>query len=85
MSDKPDAAAAPRSQSDATASRRWLISIMITVVFGGFGAVIAYLNYARRSEPSTSSPSKSPTSTPTAEPTAPASTDGDKGKGHKNK
>lgn len=89
MSDQPDSEAAHRTQSEAAASRRWLITIMITVVFGGFGAVIAYLNYARRSEPSISSPSTSPStapaSSPATEPTTPAPADDDKGKGNKNK
>ncbi len=88
MSDQIDGASAGRSESDAAASRRWLITIIITVVFGGFGAVMAYLSYARSSEPAVSSPRRSPSAapTPTPLPTAPASgpapSEGDKGKGH---
>lgn len=96
MSVQPDGTSAPRSESDAAAHRRWLITIIITVVFGGFGAVMAYLSYVNSSKPSATSPGRSrspsktsttaPTAAPTvappaAEPSDPAPSD--KGKDHK--
>lgn len=82
MSVKPDGA--PLPGSDVAAQRRWLITIMITVLFGGFGAVMAYLTYADRQD-SPRSPASSPTSRPTTEPATPAPASDDKGKGHKDK
>lgn len=93
MSAQPDGTSAPRSESDAAAHRRWLITVIITVVFGGFGAVMAYLSYTNSKKPAASSsgrsrsPGTAPTTTaptptaPPAEPSAPAPSD--KGKGHK--
>lgn len=73
MSVKPDGAPL---DPEARAHRRWLITIAITVLFGGFGAVMAYLSYANSTKPAVSSPgrsrspSKSPTTAPTAAPSA---------------
>jgi hypothetical protein len=94
MSDQPDGA----SPAEAAAHRRWLITLAITVLFGGFGAVMAYLSYANSSKPAASSPrspgrspSKSPAAAPTpapaapaaVEPSAPAPSDDEKGKSGK--
>lgn len=59
---------------EARAHRRWLITILITVLFGGFGAVMAYLSYVNSSKPSASSPgrSRSPRKAPSATPGAPS-------------
>ncbi len=84
MAVKPDGGAP--LDSEAAANRRWLITIMITIVFGGFGAVIAYLNYARNSaKPSSSSPRSPSTSpaTPSSAPPAAEPSSDDKGKGKK--
>lgn len=75
---------------EVRAHRRWLITIAITVMFGGFGAVMAYLSYVNNSKSAVSSPgrsrspSKSPATAPTvappaAEPSAPAPSDQEKG------
>ena len=53
------------SPSDAAAKRRWMIGLVVTVLFGGFGAVMAWLSYAGRDQPSPGSGSKPSTSTPT--------------------
>lgn len=37
--------------AEAAAQRRWLITIVITILFGGFGAVMAYLSYANSNKP----------------------------------
>ncbi len=93
MSVQPDGG----SPAEAAAHRRWLITILITVLFGGFGAVMAYLSYVNSSKPAASSPtrsrspSKAPSATPSAptvappaaEPSAPAPSGDEKGKGHK--
>ena len=62
---------APVSGSERAATRRWLITLAITVAFGGFGAVMAYMSYANsskpapsRSRPSSVSPQGAPSSTP---------------------
>jgi hypothetical protein len=72
MSVKPDGARP--LDSEAAAHRRWLITVAITVMFGGFGAVMAYLSYARHTKPAMSSPGRSrPASTrPTVAPPAAA-------------
>ncbi|MBA3456919.1 MAG: hypothetical protein H0T42_27770 [Deltaproteobacteria bacterium] len=69
-------------QSETSANRRWLIGLSITVLFGVFGAVMAYLAYADRnsSRPAASSPASKPASEPASEPGP-----GDKGQGHKDK
>lgn len=51
-----------RAKLDARASRRWMIGILITVVFGAFGVVMAVLSYMDRDRPApagASSPSPS--------------------------
>ena len=62
---------APASDGEAAAHRRWLITIVITVLFGGFGAVMAYLSYANSSKaPSTGQSNRAPSSAPTNPPAA---------------
>jgi hypothetical protein len=67
--------------SQGAAHRRWLITMTITVLFGVFGAVMAYLSYANSSKPaavtpnrspSKKSPSTAPTAAPPTAPTTPA-------------
>ncbi len=91
MAVKPDGAL---TAGEAAAHRRWLITIVITVVFGGFGALMAYLSYANSTKPSTSSgtsPSTEPSSAPGTPPSVahpaaePSSDEGDKGNPHKGK
>jgi hypothetical protein len=74
MAVKPDGA--PTANSEAAAHRRWLITIALTILFGGFGAVMAYLSYANSNKPSVSSPRRprpSGTSPSTAPSPAPSS------------
>ncbi len=81
MAVKPDGAP---SAGEAAAQRRWMITILITVVFGGFGAVMAYLSYANSNQPSDSTPGgSSPSSSPAASPASESSDD--KGKPDKGK
>ena len=63
------------SPSDAAAKKRWMIGLAITVLFGCFGAVMAWLNYAGHDQASPASGSKPSTSTP-------APDTKDRGKGH---
>ncbi len=78
---------------ETAAHRRWLITIVITIVFGGFGAVMAYLSYVNSSKPSpsrasSSAPAKSTTvAPPAAEPSSDEKgTDRPgKGEGHRDK
>lgn len=83
MPASPDGA--PPRTSEAAAQRRWLITIAITVVFGGFGAIMAYLSYAKSTQPAVSTPAPRPA--PTAPAAAPSSDPGLPGKdrGPKNK
>jgi hypothetical protein len=93
MSVKPDSA--PTANSEAASHRRWLITLAITILFGGFGAVMAYLSYANstkhsvspphRSRSSGPSPSTAPATPPTAAPPAAAPSSDDKGKPDKDK
>lgn len=62
MKAERDAALSP---SDAAARNRWMIGLVITVLFGGFGAVMAWLSYVGHDPPSPASGSKPSTSTPT--------------------
>lgn len=65
-------------RAEATSQRRWLIGVAITVVFGGFGVVMALLSYADHTKaptPGASSPSREPSPAPADEPRG-------KGKGH---
>ena len=72
-------------ESETAANRRWLIGLSITVLFGVFGAVMAFLAYSDRDD-SPRAPASSPTSKPTSEPAAePPPASDDKGKGHKDK
>ena len=97
MTIKPDGTPVDR---DAAAHRRWLITLVATVVFGVFGAVMAYLSYSNSSKPAAVSPnpnrapSKSPIAAPSAEPATPApaaveptsdTVPGNKGQGPKDK
>lgn len=54
---------------EARAHRRWLITLMITVMFGGFGAVMAYLSYANSMRPVASSPGRSRSTSRPSSPT----------------
>lgn len=87
-----EADGSPTDKSEAAAHRRWLITVAITVVFGCFGAVMAYLSYAnntRSSAPATgrsSTPSTAPTTAPTVAPgSAPSSDEEHKGNPHTGK
>ncbi|MET0795101.1 MAG: hypothetical protein ABW061_26520 [Polyangiaceae bacterium] len=40
------------TRRSAAEHRRWLIGIAISIAFGTFGAVMAWLSYAARSRPS---------------------------------
>ena len=95
---KADGSPTAPSESEAAAQRRWLITIVITVLFGGFGAVMAYLSYANSSKPSASSTTGSsrasgaspsggpPVAPPAAEPSSEGvSADPHKGKPDKDK
>lgn len=85
------------SPAEAAAHRRWLITLAITILFGGFGAVMAYLSYANSSKPTPSyrgrpaskapstAPSTAPTTPTVAPPAAEPSSGSDKGKGPKDK
>ncbi len=75
MKIEQDAALSP---SDAAAKKRWMIGLVITVLFGGFGAVMAWLSYAGQDQPSPASGSKPSTSTPTPDTPDPKG----RGKGH---
>ena len=63
MSVKPDGA----PSGEAAAHRRWLVTIAITILFGGFGAVMTYLTYARSTRPFASSPAKPPSTMPNSD------------------
>ena len=86
MKNEGDAALSP---SDAAAKKRWMIGLVITVLFGSFAAVMAWLSYAGHDPPSPASgskpspsPSPSPsTPTPTPDPPDTPDTKG-RGKGH---
>ncbi len=62
MKTEGDAALSP---SDAAAKKRWMIGLVITVIFGSFGAVMAWLSYAGHDQPSPASGSTPSTSAPT--------------------
>lgn len=75
--------------SDVAANRRWLIGILITLLFGGFGAVMAWLSYVRRDKatstpaararPAAVTPSEpAPDREPEAEPASQPDRDGDR-------
>ncbi|MBA3818820.1 MAG: hypothetical protein H0X17_08005 [Deltaproteobacteria bacterium] len=69
MSTPRDVASAPAS--DAAAKRRWMIGIIITVLFGSFGAVMAWLSYADRAKAPASRrsrPAVEPATTPDRDP-----------------
>lgn len=79
MSTDRDTAPSP---SDAAAKKRWMIGLVITVLFGGFGAVMAWLSYTSRDQPSPASGSK-PSLSPTPRPDTPDKPNTkDRGKGH---
>ena len=74
----------PSARSDGAGNRRWLIGIGITLVFGIFSAVMAWLSYAARTKDAT--PPQRPSAPAAADP-APASPTGNPsphghGKGH---
>ena len=80
MKTEGDAALSP---SDAAARKRWMIGLVITVLFGSFAAVMAWLSYAGRDPPSPASGSKPSPSTPRPTPDTPDTPDTKKrGKGH---
>lgn len=72
---------ASRAAIEASARRRWLIGLCITVMFGGFGAVMAWLAYVDRE----AAPA-APASTPSADPDdGPRDTPPGPGKGKRDK
>jgi hypothetical protein len=64
----------PAASGEKAAHRRWLITIAITIVFGAFGAVMAYLSYVHSTRPGASSPGGARPSG------APSPDEGDQGK-----
>jgi hypothetical protein len=82
-------------ERDRTANRRWMIGIVVSLVFGLFGAVMAVLSYLDRDRKTTihrttTSPPAAPTaapgaSAPAAPGGAPAPAEDDKAKGHDKK
>ncbi|MDQ3368835.1 MAG: hypothetical protein M3680_25710 [Myxococcota bacterium] len=68
----PRDAASP--STDAAAKRRWMIGIILSLMFGLFGAVMAWLNYAARTKSAATRgarPTAEPASTPDPAPRAP--------------
>ncbi len=64
MAVKPD----DSPPGDVAAQRRWMITLAITLVFGGFGAVMAYLNYSNHKQGRAESSNTAPTTTPAVAP-----------------
>ncbi|MDB4960532.1 MAG: hypothetical protein JWP01_531 [Myxococcales bacterium] len=61
------------ARTDAAAQRRWMIGIAITILFGSFGAVMAWLSYSHRASspaaaPARSTPARDPASAPAPTP-----------------
>ena len=64
-------------ERDRTANRRWMIGLVISLVFGIFGAVMALLSYMDKDGPTTiyrnrKSPPAAPSAAPGASPPAAA-------------
>ncbi len=80
-------------ERDRTANRRWMIGIVVSLVFGFFGAVMAVLSYLDRDRPATiyrtrgpgapAAPGASPPAATPAPSADPAPDKGDKGSGKK--
>ena len=49
----------PISEDEARANRRWLIGVIISVVFGLFGVVMALLSYAEHNKSSSTPAARS--------------------------
>jgi hypothetical protein len=70
MTENQDESNKPPRSVRGVENRRWQIGIVITLFFGIFSAVMAYLTYERSKAPRASSPATAPPAAPAVDPTA---------------